>query len=239
MADERKYYVLCQNNCKFESMTKEQILAAIEQAVSTGEITDVDTGFVTKLKELNANAALSFWIGTSAQYNALTEKAENCFYIITDDTREEDLQALVVEQGEKITTLENIFSELPKHKMLHVSPNLLESQTNIGIGNISKYHLLAVTLKMNVLNNDNNTYTEVEHTALVHRMPNTTFYAADVSFFADTDYVKNIYFTLKLFLKSSASDIITYWTADPCGAFQSTTYYEVRDFAITRICGIC
>ena len=52
MSDGKKYYCFCGSNCKYETMTKEQILAAIEQAVEDGEIRDVDTGFVTKVKEL-------------------------------------------------------------------------------------------------------------------------------------------------------------------------------------------
>ena len=75
---ERNYFVLRDDNCRFPSMTKEQILAAITQAVSTGEIKDVDTGFVTKIKELNKNKQLSFWVGTTAEYNAIETKLENC-----------------------------------------------------------------------------------------------------------------------------------------------------------------
>jgi hypothetical protein len=92
MANERKYFVLCENNCKFPAMTKEQILTAIEQAVSTGKIMDVDSGFITNIKEQNGNTALSFWVGTQAQYNALPEKVNDCFYIITDDTTKEDIE---------------------------------------------------------------------------------------------------------------------------------------------------
>lgn len=88
----RKYYVLCSNNCKFEGMTKEQILTAIEQAAATGEIKDVDSGFITTVKEQNSNAGLTFWIGTQAEYNAIENVQENCFYIISDDTTETDLQ---------------------------------------------------------------------------------------------------------------------------------------------------
>ena len=88
---ERKYYVLCSSNCKFESMTKEQILTAIEQAVSDGVIKDVDTGFITKLKELNKGGYISVWRGTTAEYNALTEKDENCIYVKTDDTQFADI----------------------------------------------------------------------------------------------------------------------------------------------------
>lgn len=91
MSDGRKYYCLCESNCKFETMTKEQILAAIAQAIETGSVGDVDTGFVTKLKDMNYGTALTVWIGTRAQYNAVTEKAKNCLYIITDDTTSEDM----------------------------------------------------------------------------------------------------------------------------------------------------
>lgn len=91
MADNRKYFVLCADNCKFESMTKEQILTAITQAVEEGNIRDVDTGFITKIVEQNKQAPLSFWVGTSAEYNALKTKAENCFYIISDDVFKDDL----------------------------------------------------------------------------------------------------------------------------------------------------
>lgn len=93
MSDGRKYYCMCDSNCKFETMTKEQILAAIAQAMETGVVGDVDTGFVTKLKELNTGSAVTVWVGTRAQYNAITEKAGNCLYIITDDTTSEDIVA--------------------------------------------------------------------------------------------------------------------------------------------------
>lgn len=72
MADERKYYCYCDNNCKYETMNKEQILAAIAQAVSTGEIKDVDTGFITTVKTVN-NKSVKFFFGTEAEYNALGE----------------------------------------------------------------------------------------------------------------------------------------------------------------------
>lgn len=84
MAD-RKYYVICGDNCKFEGMTKEQILTAIEQAVNGGGITNIDAGFITTLKELNRGVGLRFWVGTSAEYNALAKKPENCFCVLTDE----------------------------------------------------------------------------------------------------------------------------------------------------------
>lgn len=95
MSDGKKYYCFCGSNCKYETMTREQILAAIVQAVETGEIRDVDTGFVTKIKEKNGGRYVTFWVGTQAEYNALESTAENCVYIITDDAAMEDLRKYV------------------------------------------------------------------------------------------------------------------------------------------------
>ena len=142
----RKYYCYCDSNCKFETMTKEQILAAIEQAarwdtgvrmvdsstnqkyalyVSDGKLMmresdgneqgsgldfDADAAFITKVKETNAGGFITFWVGTQVQYNALANKDPNCYYHITDSTRDADiLGALedvyrVAEQNTQLTT---------------------------------------------------------------------------------------------------------------------------------------
>lgn len=107
MADDRTYNVICGDGCLFEGMTKEQILTAIEQAVSSGTIQNVDTGFVTKIKEQNGQTALTFWVGTSAAYNAITEKENNCFYLLTDDTEEEDINAAIAELKTAIEAMTN------------------------------------------------------------------------------------------------------------------------------------
>lgn len=93
MADEKKYYCFCGSNCRYETMTKEQILTAIANAIKTGNVGNCDTGFVTKVKEQNSGGCVTFWVGTQAQYNALEEKALNCMYIITDDTTTADMKA--------------------------------------------------------------------------------------------------------------------------------------------------
>lgn len=95
MPDERTYHVIADDKTKAESMTKEQILAAIVQAIGTGTISDVDTGFITRIRELNRNIGLKFWIGTTAEYNAIQVKETNCFYILTDDTELEDIETVV------------------------------------------------------------------------------------------------------------------------------------------------
>ena len=80
----KQYYCLCESNCKYPTMTTEQILAAIQQAAQLGVIYDPDAAVVTKVRELNGGQALSFWVGTQAQYNALSVKDPNCYFIITD-----------------------------------------------------------------------------------------------------------------------------------------------------------
>ena len=91
------YYVICDDDSRHESMTKEQILAAIAQALETGKIGECDTGFVTKVKETNGGNSLTFWVGTQAQYNALEAVAENCLYIISDDTSMTDFNNIVAD----------------------------------------------------------------------------------------------------------------------------------------------
>lgn len=108
---ERNYYVLCDDNCRFESMTKEQILAAITDAVESGEIHDVDTGFVTKIKEMNKNRQLKFWVGTQAEYNQLEEIEQNVMYLISDPHGEQELEAEVNELKEQVDKLKSSLPE--------------------------------------------------------------------------------------------------------------------------------
>ena len=68
---DRKFYVICSDDCLHESMTKEQIIAAIAEA--TGNVpTGIDDAFITKIKEMNENGTLQFWVGTEAEFNALS-----------------------------------------------------------------------------------------------------------------------------------------------------------------------
>lgn len=91
----RKYYCFCDSNCKFETMTKEQILAAIAQAAETGLVFDPDAAIISRVQEGNSGRYVTFWVGTQAQYNALAEKEETCIYVITDSTKDADLVATV------------------------------------------------------------------------------------------------------------------------------------------------
>lgn len=84
-------YVICDKNCKFEGMTKEQIYTAILQAVNEGTIGNIDAGFVTTIKTING-LPLKFFVGEQAAYDELTaEDKENLFAIITNDTTKEGI----------------------------------------------------------------------------------------------------------------------------------------------------
>lgn len=105
MAD-RKYYVRCENGCLFESLKKEQIYAAITQAVQTGTIGDVDTGFVQTVKTINGKG-LKFFYGTQAEYEILTAaEKSNLFAIITNDTSKEAFNAAIESLQKSLDTLE-------------------------------------------------------------------------------------------------------------------------------------
>ena len=93
---ERNYYVICDDNCKFPAMSKEQTLAAIAEA--TGKtVAGVDSAFITKIKELNTGKELAFWVGKQAEYNEQKDIIPNNTYvIITDDTTAEDINNAIV-----------------------------------------------------------------------------------------------------------------------------------------------
>lgn len=74
------YFVLSADDCKYEGMTKEQVIAAIADATGATP-TSIDDAFITKIKEQNANATIKIWVGTRAQYNALTPAADTLYFI--------------------------------------------------------------------------------------------------------------------------------------------------------------
>lgn len=85
-------YVLDKHNNYIPSMTKEEIIAAIQTAAAGGSLEGFDNcSFVTKVKEINKNAALGFWVGTQAEYNALATRENNVLYLISDDQLKTDI----------------------------------------------------------------------------------------------------------------------------------------------------
>lgn len=74
-------------------LTQEEIITIVTQIVESGSVGDIDTGFVSTFKETNHGQGLKFWIGTTAEYEAITTYDNNTFYILTDDTTREDILA--------------------------------------------------------------------------------------------------------------------------------------------------
>ena len=86
-----KKYCYCDNNCKYETLSKEEIYAAITQAITTGSIGNCDTGFITTIKTITGKP-LKFFVGTQEEYEALTaDKKQNLFALITNDVTKEGL----------------------------------------------------------------------------------------------------------------------------------------------------
>ena len=107
MAATPTVYVICDKNCKFEGMTKEQILTAIMQAVESGTISNIDAGFITTIKTING-VPLKFFIGEQAAYDELTdEEKKDLFAIITNDTTKEGILNAIEDLRIKTETLEN------------------------------------------------------------------------------------------------------------------------------------
>lgn len=138
-----KYYVVGYGNNLIESMTKEQILAAITQAVESHTISDVDTGFVTTVKEQNANTGLKFWVGTTAQYNLIAVKDPQCFYILTDDVELEDLEQEIARLSEQVELIAGLRNKVILDTNVNYGDNL--SVLLSGIDNIADCAVVKVT----------------------------------------------------------------------------------------------
>lgn len=99
-------YVRGDSDSNFIAMTKEEVYAAIVEAVTSGTVGDIDTGFVTTIKELNKGQGLKFWVGTTAEYEAITDKETNVLYIKTDDTSAADISRDFTQVNEAIETIQ-------------------------------------------------------------------------------------------------------------------------------------
>lgn len=89
---ETKVYALDEGKNQRETMTREQIVTAIQNMAATGSPGNVDDAFITKIKELNKEGQLRFWVGTMAEYNALEKKEDDVLYIFSDDPTVQDIE---------------------------------------------------------------------------------------------------------------------------------------------------
>ncbi len=111
-------YVLCDNNCKYEGMTKEQILTAITQAVESGTVGDCNTGFITTVKTINGRG-LRFFVGTQAEYDGLSKtQKDGVFALITNDTTKDGLLEAIEELREEQNNVNNALLEITTGKFI-------------------------------------------------------------------------------------------------------------------------
>lgn len=103
--DEKNVYAQDEYKNLFLTMTKEQILTAIVNAIETGEIGDIDKGFITKIQELNDLKTLSLWMGTMAEFTALATKDANTLYLFTDDPTMEEIEQQFTNMQAEIAAL--------------------------------------------------------------------------------------------------------------------------------------
>lgn len=99
------YSVIREDGVRVEGLTKEQVYELIYG--TTGKVpTGVDEGFITKLKEQRAQADVSIWVGTNAEYNALETKDDNVLYVVTDDPFFQELDERMKVIEDSIATID-------------------------------------------------------------------------------------------------------------------------------------
>ena len=103
--DEKNVYAVDEYKNQFLTMTKEQILTAIINAVNKGEIGNIDAGFVTKIQEMNDLQALRIWVGTMAEFQALEEKDTETLYLFTDDPTVNEIEQKLTELEQELDLL--------------------------------------------------------------------------------------------------------------------------------------
>ena len=117
-----KFYVLCDDDCRYEGMTKEEILAAIEQALEQGYVSDPDGAVFSKIRELRAGDAVRIWLGTEAEFNAISPApkygtslvrvgADGVLYVCSDASLNFDNVYTKAESDEKYANSGNVYTK--------------------------------------------------------------------------------------------------------------------------------
>lgn len=84
-------YALDSGGNRIATFSAEQILEAINAAITTGEIPSELTAFIDAIKEQNKGKSLKFWLGTQAEFLALENTEEDIIYFINDSTNLKEL----------------------------------------------------------------------------------------------------------------------------------------------------
>lgn len=154
---ERKFYVICDDDCRFEGMTKEQILTAIQQAVTDGHVSDPDSAVFSKIKETKSESAIQFWVGTEAEFNKLSAAlnsdlvmarmdASGNVYLCTDDSTLEGWHDQTVHDAAN-KTAKVVANKLDKPVLLweNSDPSAKFGSTILSIPGMSRYNAFFIS----------------------------------------------------------------------------------------------
>lgn len=148
MATERNYYCLCDDNNKFLTMTKEQIVAAIAEATGTVPSgISVDDAFITTIKEQNKQKNIKVWVGTQAEYNALATKPspDNTIISITDDETVENLEAQISAIQTTLQSLGAQVTPLAVNEYVGINTNPVVPSNVVGLYALKVGNIVSIT----------------------------------------------------------------------------------------------
>lgn len=153
MSEERIVYGVCDANCRVPVYSREQMLAILQQAIEAGSLQGIDvtkSPVVRLIRESRADQNISFWVGTEAEYNAISPAvagsiviaridANGNVYLCTDDTTFSNWQAATLELlEEQQAEAMNAFGEAQTEKY-----NAFTSAVNTAVGNKQDKHATA------------------------------------------------------------------------------------------------
>ena len=104
------FYVIDENHNMIEAYDKEGVLAVLAQAIADGSLSGItaDSAFVSQLKCCVSGQANKVAFVTQAKYNELKASnmlLSNCLYFVIDDTTADDIDRILSELSEKMTSI--------------------------------------------------------------------------------------------------------------------------------------
>lgn len=92
------------------SLTDEQVNTALTEWLEINaeqtQLTTINAAFITKIREMHKKGLIRFWVGTKAEYEAITP-ADNVFYIITDEDPLTEITQSVEQNAKEIGAVAN------------------------------------------------------------------------------------------------------------------------------------
>lgn len=97
------------------SLTDEQVNTALTEWLEINaeqtQLTTINAAFITKIREMHKKGLIRFWVGTKAEYEAITPE-DNVFYVLTDEDPLTDVIKEVEQNAQEIGAIANDVSSL-------------------------------------------------------------------------------------------------------------------------------